>query len=436
MERHFKIKGQRPLSGKVRISGAKNSVLSLLIASTMTNEVVQLEDVPNIQDVNILIDILKYLNANVISTPNLQNKTVTIDCANLDYKDLLIDEITKFRASYYFMGAFVARFKKCSLYLPGGCNLGPRPIDLHIMGLEKLGCKIKQEDQGDKTVMQITCPDGLKGADIFLDFPSVGATMNLILAATLAEGETKIENAACEPEIVDLATLLNNMGANIKGAGTDEIRITGVEKLSGTQHQVIPDRIEAGSYLMIGALLSDNLKIENIIPEHLEALTSKLLNMGFNLQINDDSINIGKTDLDSLKPVNIKTGVFPSFPTDLQQIFVTLTTQVKGESEIIETIYPERFKQCEYLKAMGASIDVNCKESQSKITVSGKTPLVGFDVESTDLRAGASLVLAGLIASGETRVFKIDHILRGYDNLINKLLEIGAEIELIEEWDE
>lgn len=433
MEPYFLINGQQPLQGKVRVSGAKNSVLALLIASTMTNDVVIFEDVPKIQDVDELISILRYLQSNVISMPKSNRNYVTIDGANLDYKDLLIEEITKFRASYYFMGAFVARFKRCRLYLPGGCRLGPRPIDLHIMGLEKLGCKINMIDDEDKTIVDISCPDGLKGNNIFLDFPSVGATINLILAASMAEGETKIENAAREPEIVDVVTLLNNMGANIKGAGTDEIRIKGVNELHGCLHQVVPDRIEAGTYVMMGCLLSNDLIVDNIIPEHIEALTSKLINMGFNLDIKDESIHIKATDKSKLEGTKIKTGVFPSFPTDLQQVLLTLTTQVNGKSEIIETIYPQRFKQCGDLENMGANINITLGEEQSKAIVTGATPLVGKTVHSTDLRAGAALVLAGLIAEGETKVYAINHILRGYDNFIEKLQAIGADITLVKE---
>lgn len=433
MEPYFLIKGNKHLSGKVRISGAKNSALALLIASTMTNDVVIFEDVPNIQDVDELLTILRYLNANVISTLKSNRNHVTIDCQNLDYKDLLIDEITKFRASYYFMGAFVARFKRCKLYLPGGCHLGPRPIDLHIMGLEKMGCKINLIEESDKNVVDITCPDGLHGADIFLDFPSVGATINLILAASMAEGETRIENAAREPEIVDVVTLLNNMGGKIKGAGTNEIRIKGVSELHGCLHQVVPDRIEAGTYVMMGCLLSDNLIVDNVIPEHIEALTSKLISMGFNLEIKDESIKINATNHDELMGAKIKTGVYPSFPTDLQQVFLTLTTQVEGESEIVETIYPQRFKQCSDLINMGADININLGEEQSKAIISGKTSLVGKTVHSTDLRAGAGLVLAGLVASGETKVYAINHILRGYDSFVAKLQAIGADIELVKE---
>ena len=432
MHKYIKINGGNELSGTLRISGAKNSVLALMIASTLTNEVINLEDVPEIKDVKDLITILKKLNSNVI----LANKCLAIDNEKLEYRDLLIDEVTSFRASYYFMGAFISRFKKCKLYLPGGCYLGPRPIDLHIMGFKKLGCDIKIIENDQKTIVDITCPNGLIGNEIFLDFPSVGATINLMLAAVMAEGETKIENAAKEPEIVDVATLLNNMGAKITGAGTDEIRIVGVEKLNGTLHQVVPDRIEAGTYLMISVLLGNDIYLENIIPDHLEALCSKLKEIGFQFEIMEESIYIPKNNLENLKGIDIRTGVFPSFPTDLQQIFLTLTTQLNGTSNILETIYPERFKQCKYLQDMGANINLELGEITSKAEIKGKTTLIGKTTKATDLRAGASLILAGLLAQGETKIYNIEHILRGYDNLIEKLTNIGAKIYLCEENDE
>ena len=432
MNKYFSINGGNKLSGKIRISGAKNSVLPLIIASIMTDDVVTFEDVPEIKDVKEVLKILKSLNSNVISSKQGAKKYLTIDNSETKYSDLLMKEITKFRASYYFMGAFIAKYKKCKLLLPGGCYLGPRPIDLHIMGLEKLGCVIKTID-GENQEMEITCPDGLKGTEIFLDIPSVGATINLMLAAAMAEGETKIDNAAKEPEIIDVATLLNNMGANIKGAGTGEIRITGVKKLDGCLHQVVPDRIEAGTYVLMGAMLGQDLSIENIIPEHLEGLTSKLQVMGVDLDVGEDKIHIKSSNVENLKPGNIKTGVFPSFPTDLQQIFLTLQTQANGESKITETIYPERFKQCEYLAEMGANIELNIGSELSTSLVKGKTPLKGAKVVATDLRAGAALVFAGLIAKGNTRVYEIDHILRGYEDLVGKLENVGADITLVEE---
>ncbi len=432
MSKYFKIEGQKELSGNIHVSGAKNSVLALIIGSIMTNQVVTIEDVPDIRDVHMLKTILEYLGSNVIISTQGRKKIMIIDNQELEYKDLLIDEITAFRASYYFMGAMIARYKKCRLLLPGGCFLGPRPIDLHIKGFEALGCKVNQYEEAENTIIEIEVQGKLEGKNIFLDFPSVGATINLMLAASMAEGETLIENAAKEPEIVDVATLLNNMGANVTGAGTDEIRIEGAPNLNGCFHQVVPDRIEAGTYLMIAALLGKNVTVNNIIPEHLDGLISKLKEIGVNLEVNAESITvIDRKEI--LKPVSIKTGVYPSFATDLQQVFVTLLTQVPGDSTVIETIYPDRFRHCSYLNDMGSNIEVEKNEIYGKAVIHGGTSLSGKDVMATDLRAGAALIFAGLLAEGTTTVNNITHVLRGYDSIITKLRGIGAEIELIEE---
>lgn len=429
----IKIVGGNKLKGSIEISGAKNSVLALMIASTMTSEVVTLEDIPQIQDVKLLNEILKYLGSNTITAKQGSKNILTIDNNSIEYKELLMDEVASFRASYYFLGALISRYKKCKIVFPGGCFLGPRPIDLHIKGLESLGCIITQYTDGDKLVLDVNAQHGLKGTKIFLDFPSVGATINILLASCMAEGETIIENAAKEPEIVDVATLLTSMGAKIKGAGTNEIRIIGVEKMNGCFHQVVPDRIEAGTYLMFGALLSDGgFRVKNVIPEHLEALTSKLTDLGIVLDISDEQITVvSKNDI--LAPVKIKTGVYPSFATDLQQVFVTLLTQVSGESTVIETIYPERYRNCSYLNEMGANIKVTSTEESGKAIIQGKTLLEGKNVMATDLRAGAALVFSGLIADGTTTVNNINHILRGYDGIVEKLKSVGANIELIKE---
>lgn len=428
---YIKINGKKKLSGTVQISGAKNSVLPLIIATTMTDSVVNLEGIPDIRDVRILKDILSELGSTVIISEVGHRKNFTIDNKEFINKPLLMKEITEFRASYYFMGSMVARYKKCELLLPGGCFLGPRPIDLHIMGLEQLGCKIDQTEEKGQTKISIDASNGLKGNNIFLDFPSVGATINLMLAACLASGETTIENAAKEPEIVDVATLLNNMGAKIKGAGTNEIRVHGVEKLEGCNHQVVPDRIEAGTYLMIGSAIGEDFTVNNVIPEHLEALTSKLLQMGADLEVGEDYITVNKVV--PLKGTKIKVGVYPSFATDLQQVFMTLATTANGETSIIETIYPDRFRQAPYLVDMGANIDVELGEETSHAKIYGATELVGKDVKATDLRAGASLIMAGLLADGETKITNIRHILRGYDSIVEKLNNVGADICLIEE---
>lgn len=432
MDKYFKIEGQKKLSGNIHVSGAKNSVLALIIGSVMTDQVVTIEDVPDIRDVHMLKTILEYLGSNVIISTQGRRKIMIIDNQNLEYKDLLIDEITAFRASYYFMGAMIARYKKCRLLLPGGCFLGPRPIDLHIKGFKALGCRVTQYEEGENTVIEIEVQGNLQGENIFLDFPSVGATINLMLAASMADGETLIENAAKEPEIVDVATLLNNMGANVTGAGTDEIRIEGAPTLNGCFHQVVPDRIEAGTYLMMASLLGENVTVNNIIPEHLDGLISKLQEIGINFEVNSESVTVlGRQE--KLYPVSIKTGVYPSFATDLQQVFLTLLTQVDGESTVIETIYPDRFRNCSYLNNMGSNIEVEKNDIYGKATINGSTSLIGKDVMATDLRAGAALIFAGLLAEGTTTVNNITHVLRGYDSIIEKLRGIGAEIELIEE---
>ncbi len=432
-ERYFKVQGGNSLSGKVTISGAKNSVLALLIASVLTDKQLVIEDVPAIKDVYDLVEILEYLGSNVIITDQGDRKIVTIDNKNLEYKPLLIEQITRFRASYYLMGVMIGRFGKCELLIPGGCFLGPRPIDLHLKGFESLGCEIEEFKHEDNDAIRITAKTGRVEANtIFLDFPSVGATINILLAAAIGNGTTILENAAKEPEIVDVITLLNTMGANIRGGGTGVIKIEGKEMLKGCYHQVIPDRIEAGSYLMLAGLIGENVVIDNVIPEHLDAVVSKLEQIGIKMLIEADRITVlGRAD--ELKPVKIQTGVYPSFATDLQQVMATMLTQVPGYSEITETIYPDRFKNCFYLNDMGANIEVKRSEKFGQAQITGSTDLKGHVVEATDLRAGFSLLFAGLIAEGETEVHNINHVLRGYANIVKKLNALGANIELIEE---
>lgn len=431
-KKYFKVKGGNELSGKVTISGAKNSVLALLIASVLTDKQLVIEDVPSIKDVYDLIEILKYLGSNVIVTDQGSRKIVTIDNKNLVYKPLLIEQITRFRASYYLMGVMVGRFGKCELLVPGGCFLGPRPIDLHLKGFESLGCEIEEFKHEGNEALRITAKNGKVEANtIFLDFPSVGATINLLLASVISNGTTILENAAKEPEIVDVITLLNTMGANIRGGGTGVIKIEGRESLKGCYHQVIPDRIEAGSYLMLAGLIGENVVIDNVIPEHLDAVVSKLEQIGIKMLIEADRITVlGRAQV--LKPVKIQTGVYPSFATDLQQVMATMLTQVKGYSEITETIYPDRFQNCHYLNDMGADIEIKRSENFGQAQINGGTQLKGSVVEATDLRAGFSLLFAGLIADGETEVHNINHVLRGYANIVGKLQALGADIELIE----
>lgn len=412
------IKGKKDLTGEINISGAKNSVVALIPAAILTDDEVTITNVPRLSDTINLERILNLLGCEIefgkgvlkINSKNLKNEAIPEEFSN------------KLRASYYFMGALLARFKRVEIYFPGGCVIGARPIDLHIKGFKKLGATVITD--GDKFILTA---EKLRGANIYLDFASVGATVNLMLAASLAEGQTVIENAAKEPEIINIATLLNNMGASVVGAGTDKIVINGVEKLHGAIVETIPDRIEAGTYIMIGAIAGDNLKINKIIPEHIDTLLSKLRDMGINFELESDSITISKSD--SLMPVNIKTVVYPGFPTDLGQPIAVLLTQADGESVFEETIYESRTGHFPELIKMGANIDFT--NTVSKIT--GKTPLKGTDVKATDLRAGAALIIAGLIADGTTKISNIEYILRGYEDIVEKLSDVGADISIIEE---
>lgn len=413
----MKITGGNKLSGTIKISGAKNSVVALIPASIIADNNATIYNVPNISDTKALIDILSYLD---IKT-KYENETLEVDTSNMSNKLIPENLSKKLRASYYFMGALLVKFHKVEMYFPGGCNIGSRPIDLHLKGFTKMGAKVNVE--GDKYIIEA---DKLVGTNIYLDFASVGATINLMIAATKAEGETVISNAAKEPEIVNIASFLNNMGAKISGAGTSEIRIIGVDKLDNGVIETIPDRIEAGTYLIAGALIGENLIIKNIIKEHLEALTSKLKDMGVTMQMNNNSITISKPI--EYKPINIKTLVFPGFPTDLGQPIQTLLTQATGTSIFEETIYENRMGHIKYLKNMGANISLN----NNIAFITGPTKLYGKNVVATDLRAGAALVLAGLIAEGETIIEEVYHILRGYDNIVDKLNNVGAKITLEE----
>lgn len=412
------IEGGKELTGTIKISGAKNSAVALIPAAILSDSEVMIDNVPNISDTYALLEILKLLKCEV----NYQDNKVTINTT--DMENILIPEeyANKLRASYYFMGALLGKYKKVEIYFPGGCNIGIRPINLHLKGFESLGAKV--EIDGNKYT--ITAPE-LIGNNIYLDIASCGATVNLMLAAVKAQGVTKIKNAAKEPEIVNLATLLNNMGAKIYGAGTSEITIYGVEKLGSAKVEVIPDRIEAGTYMIIGALLGKNLVITDIIKEHNEALYSKLRDMGVDIQITENCAIVNKSE--NLKPVNIKTSVFPGFVTDLGQPMQVLLTQADGLSIFEETIFENRIGHVPYLQKMGADITLN----GSLINIKGKSYLTGTSVEATDLRAGAAMVIAGLIASGTTEVYKIEHILRGYDGIVEKLNAVGANIKIVEE---
>ena len=415
--KQLKIEGNKTLSGTIEISGAKNSAVALIPASILSDGIVKIDNVPNISDIDALNEILEYLGAKVKRT----DKEIEINSKEIKNKEIPEEISKKLRASYYFMSALLGKYKKVEMYFPGGCSIGARPIDQTLKAFEALGAKVIEENNK----YTITAEE-LIGTDISLDMPSVGATVNAMLVSTKAKGITKIYNAAKEPEIVSVATFLNNMGAKIKGAGTSTITIEGVNNLSGAFTEVIPDRIEAGTYIIAGALLGNNLKITNIIPKHVESLTEKLKEMGVPLTIKEDSIIVSKAN--NLKPVKVKTLGYPGFPTDLQQPLTTLLTQANGISILEETIYENRFKNVEYLNKMGANIEI----IGQKIKVKGPTKLTGTNVEATDLRAGACMVLAALIADNTTTINSIEHVLRGYENIIEKLSNVGAKIELID----
>ncbi len=412
------IEGGRELSGEIKISGAKNSVVALIPAAILTDGKCVIRNVPNISDVNILLEMMQELGSIV----TFENETVTID--NRNVKNCRINEeyASKIRASYYFMGALLGKYHHAEIAYPGGCIIGSRPIDFHLNAFTKMGAKVEEEDGIFKLDV-----DNLHGIDIFFDFPSVGATINVMIAAVKAKGRTRIMNAACEPEIANVASFLSSMGAKIYGAGTSTIIIDGVDTLTDGYIDVIPDRIEAGTYLIIGALLGNNLTITGIIEEHLHSLLFKLREAGVQLDVKNDSITINRNE--NLKAVNIKTTVYPGFPTDLGQPMSTFLTQCSGESLFEETIYENRMRHIPHLNNMGADI----KAFDKTAIIKGKTNLVGRNVKATDLRAGASMLVAGMIASGTTIIYNIEHLLRGYERIVDKLDKVGAYIQLVDD---
>ena len=415
--KQIKVTGGNTLTGEIKISGAKNSAVALIPAAILCDEQATIFNVPNISDIDALSEILEYLGAGV----KRDEDAIIIDSSSIVNKEIPKGISKKLRASYYFMSALLGKYKKVCMYFPGGCSIGARPIDQTLKGFKALGAKV--EEDGDKYTITA---DELKGGYVYLDMPSVGATINTILVATKASGTTIIENAAKEPEIVNVATFLNNMGAKIIGAGTSQIKIVGVDKLHKCMHEVIPDRIEAGTYIIAGSLAGDNLKISNIIPEHVESLTSKLIEIGVDIKEGNDYMIVSKGD--KYKKTKIKTLGYPGFPTDLQQPITTLLTQCRGISEVHETVYERRFQNVEYLNKLGAEIKLN----DDKAFIYGPSKLKGKKVTATDLRAGACLVLAGLVAEGTTTIENVDHILRGYENIIEKLSGVGAKIELVD----
>lgn len=413
----IKVIGKQKLSGKIYISGSKNSVVSLLPAAILSDETV-IEKVPHISDVLNLEEILRYLGVKF----SLESGTIHIDSTSMVNKPIPLEYSTKLRASYYFMGAMLSKFGKVEISLPGGCNIGARSFDFHLKGFEKLGAKVTIKDD-----LYIIEAKELKGAFIDLPFPSVGATVNIILASLKAKGKTIINNAASEPEIGNLIDFLNSMGAKIKGKDTNKLEITGVDKLSGGSVKVIPDRIEAGTYILAGVMNGDNLEICDVNPNHLTSFFKVLDEMGCDYKIDGDKVITNKAS--HLNPVDIVTKVYPGFATDLQQPITTLLLQCDGVSTVKETIYENRFQNTKYLNEMGANIEV----LGDTIKVYGPTSLKGKLVRTSDLRAGAALVLAALSAEGETTITDIKHLLRGYSDLIKKLTNVGAKIWLEDE---
>ena len=414
------INGGRPLKGEVTISGAKNSVVALIPATILADDIVTLDGVPDISDVASLIEIMTIMGAKI----ERKEDSLVIDPRGVKNMPMPFGKINSLRASYYFYGSLLGRYGQATVGLPGGCDLGPRPIDLHLKAFEAMGAAMTMDGSSMKLA---TNGKPLQGANIYMDTVSVGATINTILAAVKAEGRTVIENAAREPEIIDVVTLLNNMGAHIRGAGTDIIIIDGVPQLHGTRHQVIPDRIEAGTYIALAAAIGEGIQINNVLYEHLESYIAKLEEMGVRMTISEDSIFVEKQT--GLKAIQIKTSPYPGFATDLQQPITPLLLTATGRGRIVDTIYEKRVNHVPELAKMGATIST----LNDHIIYEGPNQLTGSSVKATDLRAGAALVIAGLMASGTTEITNVEYILRGYSDIIHKLTQLGADIQLVEE---
>lgn len=414
------INGGRPLKGEVTISGAKNSVVALIPAIILADDIVTLDGVPDISDVASLIEIMTIMGAKI----ERNEDSLIIDPRGVKNMPMPFGKINSLRASYYFYGSLLGRYGQATVGLPGGCDLGPRPIDLHLKAFEAMGAAMTMDGSSMKLA---TDGKPLQGANIYMDTVSVGATINTILAAVKAEGRTVIENAAREPEIIDVVTLLNNMGAHIRGAGTDIITIDGVPRLHGTRHQVIPDRIEAGTYIALAAAIGEGIQINNVLYEHLESYIAKLEEMGVRMTISEDSIFVEKQT--GLKAIQIKTSPYPGFATDLQQPITPLLLTATGRGRIVDTIYEKRVNHVPELAKMGATIST----LNDHIIYEGPNQLTGSSVKATDLRAGAALVIAGLMASGTTEITNVEYILRGYSDIIHKLTQLGANIQLVEE---
>ena len=423
MEKYV-IHGGKPLYGEIEVSGAKNAAVAIIPAALMVNGVCRLENIPQISDADMLMTILEHLGAKI----RLVNRnTVDIDCTDVRYTDAPYDLMRKIRASYYLIGAMLGRFGAAKTTMPGGCNFGVRPIDQHIKGMTALGADV---DVSGGFVYAKAIDGKLHGTRIYLDKVSVGATMNIILAASMARGRTIIENAAKEPHIVDLANFLNSMGADVRGAGTDSVKVNGTDALHGGSYTIIPDQIEAGTYMVACAAAGGEVRVKNVIPRHLESISAKLREMGVGVTAYEDSVVVKSSG--RLRRVNIKTMPYPGFPTDMQPQFAAALCLANGRSVITEGIYDNRFKYMTELRKMGAQVDVDGRTA----AIDGVDGLSGAPVAACDLRAGAAMVIAGLSASGTTEVEDIHYIERGYEDFVGKLRGIGADISLVDMPDE
>ena len=414
------VKGGNRLVGAVKTSGAKNAVLPIIAASILGTTPSHLDEVPMLEDVHTISEVLKCLGLAVECSP--EKNVLDIDSTEITSYEAPYELVRTMRASFLVMGPLLARIGKARISMPGGCAIGARPIDIHLKGFEALGVKIEQ----GHGYIEASAPEGLMGTSIYFDFPSVGATENIMMAASLAEGTTILENAAEEPEIVDLANYLNKMGAKIRGAGTDTIRIEGVEKLHGADYTIIPDRIEAGTYMIAAAMTGGDIVVENVLPEHQKPLIAKLREAGAVVEEDIDKVRvIGKNPL---KAVSIKTLPYPGFPTDMQAQMMAMMVIAEGRSKVTETVFENRFMHVVELNRMGAQIST---EGRSAV-IDGPCKLTGCDVRATDLRAGAAMILAGLVAEGTTRIGDLHHIDRGYENIVAKLKNLGADIERVD----
>lgn len=414
------VKGGNRLVGAVKTSGAKNAVLPIIAASILGTTPSHLDEVPMLEDVHTISEVLKCLGLAVECSP--EKNVLDIDSTEITSYEAPYELVRTMRASFLVMGPLLARIGKARISMPGGCAIGARPIDIHLKGFEALGVKIEQ----GHGYIEASAPEGLKGTSIYFDFPSVGATENIMMAASLADGTTILENAAEEPEIVDLANYLNKMGAKIRGAGTDTIRIEGVEKLHGADYTIIPDRIEAGTYMIAAAMTGGDIVVENVLPEHQKPLIAKLREAGAVVEEDIDKVRvIGKNQL---KAVSIKTLPYPGFPTDMQAQMMAMMVIAEGRSKVTETVFENRFMHVVELNRMGAQIST---EGRSAV-IDGPCKLTGCDVRATDLRAGAAMILAGLVAEGTTRIGDLHHIDRGYENIVAKLKNLGADIERVD----